>query len=366
MDNKIKVVISGYYGFNNIGDEAILYTMIEMLKKAIPHISITVLSNNAAETEDTYNVSAISRWDIRSIIRAIKSCDMFISGGGSLLQDVTGWKTIPYYLGIVRIALFYNKKVVFYSQGIGPINKWWNRWLIKRVASRVDQIFVRESISGKLLQEIGVTAPIEVAIDPVFGIERNEGIEAEVAHKLVATKKVGIYLRPWKNDDVMVASVTATIDYLQTQGYDVYLLCMQYKQDIQIAKRVMQAANHPKVHLVDASLEVDEALAYTAQFDFILSMRLHSLIMGVAVGTPIIALSYDPKVENVMREMGIHHAIKVEEITASKLIDKVKWLEAHLQEEKQNMQQMCVQKIEQIYSPIKHIQATLERNHTHE
>ena len=362
MDNKTKVVISGYYGFNNIGDEAILYTMIDMLKAEIPNISITVLSNNPQETEKTYKVKAISRWDIRSIVKHIKECDMLISGGGSLLQDVTSWKTIPYYLGIIKIGLFYRKKVVFYSQGIGPVNRWWNRWLIKKVASKVDQIFVRESMSGKLLEEIGVNAPISIAIDPVFGIGLKEDTNKEVKEKVSRNKKVGVYLRPWKYDKIMIESVCHSLKYLIEEDYDIYLLSMQHKPDVEVAKQVAKKLNHPKVYLVEEPLTVDETLAYTAQFDFILSMRLHSAIMAVAVGTPIIALSYDPKVENVMNEMGLKHAIKVEHLNDTNLLEKIKWVEGHIEEEKMIMKQMYEEKIDQIYSPILYIKKCLERS----
>ncbi|MGL5677075.1 MAG: polysaccharide pyruvyl transferase CsaB [Cellulosilyticaceae bacterium] len=363
MDNKTKVVISGYYGFNNIGDEAILYTMIEMLKKNIPNISITVLSNNPEETEKTYQVEAINRWDIRSIVKHIKGCDMVVSGGGSLLQDVTSWKTIPYYLGIIKLGLIYRKKVVFYSQGIGPVNKWWNKWLIKKVASQADHIFVRESMSEKLLKEIGVTAPTSVAIDPVFGIHLDNQLADEMPQLVEHTKKIGVYLRPWKNDKAMVENVCRTLKTLINEGYEIYMMSMHYEQDIAIARQIADKLKSDRVVVVDQSLSIDETLAYTAQFDFIIGMRLHSLIMAVAVGTPTIALSYDPKVENVMGEMNINHYIKVEELTDSNLLEEIRWVEAHLIEEKQAMQQTYEQKIEQIYSPIFYIKECLERSH---
>ncbi len=149
-----KIVISGYYGFDNIGDEAVLYTIISTLKSEIPDVSITVLSNNPEKTAELYEVKSINRWDIKSIARVIKNSDMLISGGGSLLQDITSSKTIPYYLAIVKIAQLYRKKVVFYSQGIGPVDKKLGRSLIKRVANKVDAIFVRDIASKDLLQEI--------------------------------------------------------------------------------------------------------------------------------------------------------------------------------------------------------------------
>ena len=123
MSNTNKIVLSGYYGFDNIGDEAVLFSIITALRKEIKDVHITVLSNNPDKTKALYGVESVNRWDIKAVARSIKESDLLISGGGSLLQDVTSSKTIPYYLAIVKIAQFYKKKVVFYSQGIGPVNK---------------------------------------------------------------------------------------------------------------------------------------------------------------------------------------------------------------------------------------------------
>ena len=98
MDGTRKVVLSGYYGFDNIGDEAVLYSIISLLKKNIPNVQITVLSNNPDKTSILYQVEAVNRWNLKKIISVIKKSDLVISGGGSLLQDVTSNKTIPYYI----------------------------------------------------------------------------------------------------------------------------------------------------------------------------------------------------------------------------------------------------------------------------
>ena len=99
-----KVVLSGYYGFNNAGDEAVLQAIINSLKKADQDLDITVLSNNPEHTTKAYGVKAVNRWKLNEIAGAIKESDLLISGGGSLLQDVTSKNGILYYLGIIGLA----------------------------------------------------------------------------------------------------------------------------------------------------------------------------------------------------------------------------------------------------------------------
>ena len=320
MANTYKIVISGYYGFDNIGDEAVLYTIISTLKKEISGAKIMVLSNNPEKTAQIYGVQSINRWDFKNIARVIRNCDLLVSGGGSLLQDVTSSKTIPYYLAIVKLAQMYKKKVVFYSQGIGPVNKKLGRWLIKRVANKVDAIFVRDEASKTLLQEIGVKKEIGVAIDPVLGI-------ATTNKKDKLGKTVGIYIRPWENEEQnqkMIISMKEGLVKLLEDGYRLYMVPMHYEQDLEISKALKASLEiemknkgldlENYITVLDKKLSIKEVLRYTSQFDFIIGMRLHSLIMASANCVPMIGLSYDPKVTEFIKQIGVPYCIDVKKI----------------------------------------------------
>ena len=89
--------------FYNVGDEAILQSIIKALHEEDPTLELVVLSNDPDYTRKMYGVEAVNRWDIRAIY---KEKVMAISGGGSLLQDKTSIKSILYYTGIMRIARF--------------------------------------------------------------------------------------------------------------------------------------------------------------------------------------------------------------------------------------------------------------------
>ena len=113
----IHILISGYYGFNNIGDESILRAVVDNLRTKLDNIDITVLSKNPNSTAQKYGVDSVNRKSVKDIIKAVRKCDLLISGGGSLLQDVTSKKSILYYLMIIWVGLFFRKKVFIYSQG---------------------------------------------------------------------------------------------------------------------------------------------------------------------------------------------------------------------------------------------------------
>lgn len=118
-----RILISGYYGFDNAGDDSVLFGIIGSLKKQIPNVELAVLSNTPEDTQRLFGISSFNRWKIGTIIQEIKKSDLLIMGGGSLLQDATSPRSVIYYLGIAMIAKILRKPVIFYAQGIGPITK---------------------------------------------------------------------------------------------------------------------------------------------------------------------------------------------------------------------------------------------------
>ncbi len=174
--NKKNILISGYYGYSNIGDEAILTTLIRDIRNILgsEDYNISVLSANPHATSTLNDgVFAIQRFDIFSVLREISRANFVISGGGGLIQDVTSWKSPLYYLGIIGIAKLLNKKVLIYANGVGPLKYKFNRFLSRLILNKVDKITVRDEDSLKFLNKIGVKN-VQLTVDPIFSFEANE------------------------------------------------------------------------------------------------------------------------------------------------------------------------------------------------
>jgi len=306
----MKILISGYYGFDNAGDEAILYSM---LKSFNFDADIEVLSNDPIKTQNEFNVSSKNRWKIREITKAMKNCDIFVSGGGSLLQDTTSNKNVMYYLFLVLVAKHYRKKIVFYSQGIGPIRKWYNKMLMKWLVNKVDKIFVRDVFSKDKLIEFGVKSEkIEASIDPVMGIDITEDIVKKGKNILMdetnlnvnETKFVGIYVRDWKLKDNFEDEVKKVCEFFIEKKYTPIFIPMQNPQDIEISKNIKEMINGNAI-LISKKYTAEEVMALTANMDFVIGMRLHAIIMAAAASVPYIGISYDPKVDYFVSEMQV-------------------------------------------------------------
>lgn len=324
-----KVVISGYYGFHNSGDEAMLYAMLPALKKNIPGLEVTVLSRDPAGTAREFGVKAVSRDRLCRVLGAIRRADLLISGGGGLLQDVTSLKSIAYYLGIVALAKLFKKPVFFYGQGVGPVHTAPGRMMVRMVAGRVDLITVRDADSKAELLGMGVTRPpILVTADPVLGLDpalvnRGRG-RAILAGLGVEDRPVaGIAVRHWKRLQEYKRAVAETADRLSGEGWAVLLVPMHYPEDVGACREVAGLMKSRGL-LFEQKGDFLDVLSVTANLDLAIGMRLHFLIFGAIFGVPLVSISYDPKVDRFMELLGLQTGIKAENLDCGTLYRQVR------------------------------------------
>lgn len=328
----IDVMISGYYGFHNSGDDSILKAMVDSISAMRPELRILALSNDPAETKAVYGIDAIHRFHFPQILWKMRKTRLLISGGGSLIQDVTSDKSLTYYLGIIRMAKLMGAKVMLYANGIGPICHESNHKKICAVLNQVDLITLREPSSLEELKRFGVTKPrILVTADPAFHLVAASPEES--AYLVGRTglpegrKYCGIALRPWKKADKdMEKTVALVADYIkQTYDMEVLLIPMQQSKDIPTARNVLGFMKE-KGYLLEEHATPSQLLGIVGGAEFILGMRLHILIYAAKMGTPVIGLTYDPKVEATMRYIGqefIEPVENINPITLCRYVDEI-------------------------------------------
>ncbi|WP_341201669.1 polysaccharide pyruvyl transferase CsaB [Planomicrobium okeanokoites] len=293
----MRIVLSGYYGFDNVGDEAILFAIIQSLKEYHPGVNLTVLSNNPEKTAASYKVDAVNRWNINEVRKALKESDCLISGGGSLLQDETGMKSISYYSGVMKIAQFLKKPVFIYAQGMGPVKSKINRQIMKHVLQRSEMITVRDKHSKSFLQSIGVSKPIQLVPDPVMGIDAS-GFSSGLTTGTDSNKRViSVSIRNWTEDLSYLNKVAAGLDQLADNGHEILMIPMHGKYDHDTSKNVAGMMTN-KVEIFPYDSSIEEKMAAVKESDVLLGMRLHALIFASVGNTPFVALSYDPKIDS--------------------------------------------------------------------
>ncbi|MDD2189402.1 MAG: polysaccharide pyruvyl transferase CsaB [Eubacteriales bacterium] len=306
----MRILISGYYGFNNIGDESILSAVVDNLREKLEDIEITVLSQRPDNTAQKYGVYSVNRKSVKDIINAVRKCDLLISGGGSLLQDVTSKRSILYYLIIMWMALFFRKKVFIYSQGIGPILSKINRRLTALTLKKAHGIVVRDEASRELLIEMGVKADhIIVTADPVLRIKK---VDPAIGREILMREgfipdsdriTVGFAIREKKTKSNFVDELCISMRRLIKEYHaQIVLIPFHYSEDMAVIEEIEKRLEKD-VCCIKHKYLTNEMLSIIGNMDVLVGVRLHSLIHAAIMDVPMIAISYDPKINSFMHSI---------------------------------------------------------------
>ena len=305
MHPKRRVLVSGYYGYDNLGDETILETICSRYKD---QYDLVVLSKQPQQTEKKFGVTAVSRFHMLKVRKAVRNCDLLLSGGGSLLQDRTSTRSLLYYLSVMHLAQRNGKPVMVYANGIGPVRGKRNRKLVVQVLQKVSKITLRDEDSLRELQNMGLKRKdILVTADPVFSL-KPQGTEmaAELWAQLGIPKDapvMGISLRTVSQN--AAERLAALVDGICADtGYIPVFLCMQPAVDLRSAKTVMERM-HTKAYLLPGQLTEQQTMSALGTMQLVISMRLHALVFAAAAGTPVMGFDYDPKVVSLLRTLGM-------------------------------------------------------------
>jgi polysaccharide pyruvyl transferase CsaB len=322
---KGEVVISGYYGYNNSGDDMLLESIVRNLRLHRPGISITVLSKRPRETRAEYQVQAVRRFNFLAVYLRLRKARLLITGGGNLLQDETSTQSLLYYLWVINTARRLYVKNMLYAKGIGPVSKPGNIARVRNALNKVDLITLREEESLQLLRDIGVNLPqTYVTADAAFALPPADDTPARalLADLNVTGPYFCVSLRSWANIPARLEpEVAAYADYIaDTYGYQAVFVPMRAVEDMDISRRVMGLMKNPAVLVPPSQKDINAARAVVGNAAFVLGMRLHSLVYALEKGVPMIGLVYSAKVRQYMEYMGQPWHMSLDETAREKLI----------------------------------------------
>lgn len=291
-----KAIICGYYGQGNAGDEALLVSILEKLPIEIKPI---VLSANPLETQKNYQVESFSRLNIIKQIFKLGKHDLFIWGGGSLIQDVTSIKSPIFYLGLMKLAQLKGLKTIAYAQGIGPIKSTFIQTLTRQVLSKCDGVSVRDKASAKLLDLWRIKYIL--APDPVWDLSSKINNNLQ----LLPPPRIAINLRshPLLTEEKIHTLIKAVINLQKLTNAHILLIPFQLSKDLIICQQIKNKLQE-KAQIISLT-NPQELKGIFKQVTMLIGMRLHSLIMAAGEKCTCFAISYDPKVDNLMQEIDI-------------------------------------------------------------
>lgn len=341
------IIISGYYGFSNMGDDSLLTVMIEALKEAAPELKITALTRKPRKMRLRYGVRCISRTNIIKIYSEMKNAKLMISGGGSLLQDGTSTKSLYYYIAVINAAHRMKLPIMLYANGIGPLYGENNRKYSAEVIRKTSMVTLREPASLTELENLGVDIDperIKISADPAFLLTPvdNERISylKNKAGFVPGRKYFAVSLREGHNFGKITEKIDSVNDNLVSEvakacfelrkTHDIYpvFIPMQPQMDTEICMRVFDS------DLVEGGIMLEELTAkelsgILAGVEFVLGMRLHILIYASQLGIPVIGLSYDPKIDALMNYIEQPYIIDVTKVKSEDVTEFAREIESN-------------------------------------
>lgn len=324
-------VICGAYGRGNAGDEAILEAIVSQMREIDCDMPLTVMTRNKQDTRLKNKTNAIYIFNAPSFLRHLRKSKIFINGGGSLIQDVTSSRSLYFYLFTLWAARLCGCRVLMYGCGIGPIQRARNRRIATHVLNRnVERITVRDSNSAQVLAEMGVDKPtVLLSADPTVTMTKAppERIAAAFLRENIPpdAPKIAFCLRSWPGFQAQAAVAEAADYAYQKYGFVPVFLPIELPGDITAAEQVASLMQGP-YYACSKRYAVDELIGMLGSMKMVVGMRLHSLIFATIGEAPVLAISYDVKVDSFIRDIGSDLCIPLNELSAQRLkqgIDQV-------------------------------------------
>ncbi len=307
-----RVAISGSYGGLNLGDEAILESILRELRSSLD-FDVIVFSRNAKDTAQRHHVRAIPSRDMNKdeLFKELGKLDLFILGGGGILFD----GMVEEILRDVNWARELGIPVMIYAVGVGPLNSPEAKQLLVQTLNKVDIITVRDDEGKTLLNGLGVNHEIEVTADPALLLKPRpftkemldkEGIDP-------ATRLVGFSVRepgpaaPDLNIDHYHAILANAADFM-VERFDAQILFVPMEtgvnRDPQHSHAVIsKMANAQRASVLKREYSSTQILGLVGHMEFVVAMRLHMLIFAALQRVPFVPLPYASKVSGLIADL---------------------------------------------------------------
>ena len=294
MIRPLDVVLCGYYGFGNLGDELMAESLLDLLKKnGVPGERVAVLSAAPKAKADPGGASRIDRWSPRQVLTALRSSRTLLLGGGGLFQDATSARSSAYYWGVTRMARLAGCRPWAFGQSIGPLKKGIARYLARDALSLCQARVVRDARSMSILQEWGLAG--EIAPDPVFSM-------VPFASSGGAGEFLLVNIRPW-GGGLPEAVSRAAMRAWERSGLDLVGVALS-SEDQSLMEDFRSRGLLPPLRIVRIT-SASEARALWSKARAAVGMRLHFCLISVLADVPCLAVPYDPKVRSFAEDWGL-------------------------------------------------------------
>ena len=317
-----RIVIMGWYGNGNMGDEMILQCMLQDLRRLVPRVSFTVVSDDSVDTSSRHGVRSVRRGGGRfqrmRRALAITEADLFILGGGSLLKrHGISDSSVLVWLGPFHFAHRIGVRTMTYAVGVSGEWSPSGKRLVSKILDEADAVCVRDQVSNENLKGLGFDRGI-VTADPAILLAHASPEEAR-AQTPGGRPRVSVFLRHWyvyenrtpdeptwkRFQQSLADSLDTLISKHSAQVRFVPMRTTAGDDDRVVAREVVQMMkNGADTDCVDEPGGTTDVVRLIDESDLVIGMRLHSLIVAASLGKAAIAINYEEKVRSFEDTIG--------------------------------------------------------------
>ncbi len=305
-----RFVFWGGYAGRNLGDEAILWAVSQLLRKLEPTASQCVLIPDGvpAHVEAQYAV-----WQIEVIKGRMPGCldilrtARLIVGGGQMVDDTTlgwpvGWSSL-----FIAINAFFGQKPLVLCIGAEPLKRALPRFLVHHMYGLAKACTCRDEESTQVLRDAGISAnKAWTTRDVVFSLDRRFIPQYQATGSGETSVALVVAYDPNRVVDT-ISRYTKIIDALLEYDIKVQLVAHDLRADYDVRARdeiYKMYRNNLGVRSAEVG-SVDEVLAIYSRSDAVISGRMHPLILASLAGTLPIAFGGKAKVQSLIAMSGI-------------------------------------------------------------
>ncbi len=309
----VRFFLLGYYGFGNWGDELSLLASIETLLKISEKIgvpfSIEVLYASPRPLMTfPAEVRIVERKSWRKVFRALRRADFVMVAGGSLLQDKTSFHSLVYYLFLLRMALCWRKRIIFYGCGLGPLRLALSRIMVNSCLRKVSLFIARDTGTFRYLTSLkGLKNGVALGGDPILCWSD------PLPEQTHSDKRIAFFLRP---EGLAVEEMALELrSFIERSGEEVEIVAFHEERDGPFLSEFAKKAGC-SCRFFSKSQEIWD---YFSSLKMLFSMRLHPLILATLSGVPWFAFNIDPKIEAFSVSLGLGTLLSLKDFRADRL-----------------------------------------------
>jgi len=313
-----KLLLAGYFGAGNLGDDAILKGFCTGLEGS--NFQYRALAASPERLMRHLGIQGVPKMDIGSIKTAISECDALVFPGGSIFQDVTSARSVAYYSNLVKEAKKNKKKVIMLGQGIGPLNSFLGKRMAAGAFNAADMIAVRDPGSVSILRTLGVTQTPRLTGDCAYLLPIPKADQATTNFGVAGMKTIGVSVRPWGKDKSksVIATFADLVKLMSQNNYSPVMMQMDSEEDTKIIDAIAKI-HGGKVPDLKGLTNPTQFQQRVGRMEAVIAMRLHAGILAATMGVPSMMVSYDPKVTAFSNIMGLPTPPSIQGATGDRL-----------------------------------------------